>query len=237
MNSTMLTFKKTFILVFFVFLVSNSIKAQNVINAGVSGNNTIDLLKRIDKDCLAHHPDLTVLMVGTNDMNSVKYVPLPQYKANLEKIIDLIKKSSSKVLLMNVLPVYEPYLLTRHPASFYEPEGPSGRLRLVNQTIQQVAEDKGVELLDINHVFATIGNIGLDETSYIRNMKNSNISDGIHPTAYGYRSIALAVYEVVMTKGLPHSKVVCFGDSITAGDGGTEKQSYPANLKRLLNDQ
>jgi len=41
-----------------------------VINSGVVGNNSLDLLARIGKDCLVHQLDLTVLMTGTNDMNS-----------------------------------------------------------------------------------------------------------------------------------------------------------------------
>jgi len=40
-----------------------------VINSGV-GNNSVDLLARIGKDCLVHQLDLMVLMTGTNDMNS-----------------------------------------------------------------------------------------------------------------------------------------------------------------------
>jgi len=34
-----------------------------------------------------------------------------------------IKSTGSKVLIMTILPPYEPYLLTRHPAAFYQPEG------------------------------------------------------------------------------------------------------------------
>ncbi|ULT41911.1 hypothetical protein KRR40_46400 [Niabella defluvii] len=56
------------------------------INAGVGGNNTIDLLNRIEKDCLAHRPALTILMAGTNDMNSVKHVPLAAYEENLSEM-------------------------------------------------------------------------------------------------------------------------------------------------------
>ena len=51
-----------------------------IINSGIGGNNTVDLLKRIDKDCLAYKPDLTILMIGTNDMNSQKHVLLPEYE-------------------------------------------------------------------------------------------------------------------------------------------------------------
>lgn len=216
----------------------SSITAQKtapfVINSGVGGNNTKDLLARIDSDCISYKPDLTILMVGTNDMNSVKYIPLDQYKANLEKIIDILLKAKSKVLLMNILPLYEPYLLTRHPKSFYAPEGPAGRLKAVNKVIRQVAQEKHVSFLDVNHIFAAIGNIGLDESSYIRNMANSKMTDGIHPTPDGYRAIAIAVYEKIINDNLPHERVVCFGDSITKGDGSIDNKSYPAYLKKLL---
>lgn len=95
------------------------------INSGIGGNNTIDLLERLQVDCLAHQPRLTILMIGTNDMNSKKHVPLETYEQNLSKIITPIVKSGSKLLLMTILPAYEPYLFTRHEASFYDPEGVS----------------------------------------------------------------------------------------------------------------
>ncbi len=220
--------------------LASGIKAQNteplVVNAGIGGNNTIDLLARIDKDCLSHKPDLTVLMIGTNDMNSVKYVPLEQYKQNLEKIIDILLQSKSKILLMNILPLYEPYLLTRHPKAFYGKEGPAGRMRAVNSAIKRIAIEKNVSFLDVHHIFDAIGNIGEDQSSYIRNMVNSNMTDGIHPTPDGYRAIAIAVYESIINNKLPHKSVVCFGDSITKGDGSIEGKSYPAYLKKLLAD-
>jgi lysophospholipase L1-like esterase len=200
-----------------------------VINAGVGGNNTKDLLARIDRDCLSHKPDLTILMVGTNDMNSVKYVPLAEYKQNLRKIIDLIKKAHSKVLLMNILPLYEPYLFTRHPKAFYGEEGPTGRMAAVNNAIIEIAHEKHVSFLDIHHIFDKIGNIGTDANSYIRNEVNSHMTDGIHPTADGYRAISIAIYETIINQHLPHKRVVCFGDSITAG-------AYPSYLRKLLAD-
>ena len=99
-----------------------------VVNSGMGGNNTVDLLTRIENDCLAHKPGLTVLMIGTNDMNSRKFIALKEFGANLDKIIEAILKVKSKVVLMNLLPVYEPYLFARHKPEFYEPEGHKGRL-------------------------------------------------------------------------------------------------------------
>ena len=211
-----------------------SSSAVFVRNAGIGGNNTVDMLKRIRKDCLNFHPNLTIVMAGTNDMNSVKYVPLAQYRINLERLLDSIQASGSKVLLMNILPFYTPYLLTRHPAAFYGTEGPVGRQAAVNQAIAAVAKKRQIPFLDIHHYFEKAGDIGLGKSSLIRNMVNSGLTDGIHPTAEGYRLIAALVYQKIITAGLPHGRIVCFGDSITKGDGSTNGNSYPAYLKRLL---
>jgi len=222
----------------FVLAASPGVRSQSVapvvFNAGIGGNNTVDLLKRIDKACLEKKPDLTIVMIGTNDMNSNKYIPLEQYKHNLSKIIDSILHAHSKVLLMNVLPMYAPYLFTRHPKAFYGEEGPEGRLAEMNAAILKIAQTKAVTFLDIHHFFEKVGDVGLDKSSFIRNELNSHMTDGIHPTPDGYRAIAIAVYECIKCNHLPHERVVCFGDSITKGDGTIDGKSYPAYLKRLL---
>lgn len=208
--------------------------SSDIINAGVGGNNTEDLLKRIDTDCLAHHPDLTILMIGTNDMNSRKYIPLPAYEKNLRAIVSKIIRIKSHVLLMSILPAYEPYLYTRHPETFYAPEGHNARKQKVNEVIKKVADEHSQSFLDMDHIFQSIGNIGLEPDSLIQNEANSKKKDGIHPTPDGYRTMAVAIFEYIVQRQLPVNCIVCFGDSITAGDGGTGGKSYPAYLKRLL---
>lgn len=215
-------------------------KAPNepeIINAGVGGNNTIEMLARIEQDCLAYKPRLTILMAGTNDMNSVKHVPLDQYEKNMNEIAGRIIKSGSKLLMMTILPCYEPYLLTRHPKAFYEPEGVAGRRDQVNEVIKRVAKKHKAHLLDIGKRFVAIGKIGLDKDSLIQNEMNTNKTDGIHPTPNGYRFIGLCVYDYLTACNLPVNSIVCFGDSITKGDGTTTKESYPAYLYKLLTAQ
>jgi len=202
----------------------------DVVNAGVGGNNTADLLQRIDADCLSHHPDLTVLMVGTNDMNSQKYIPLNTYRKNLNDLITRITTSGSQLLLMTILPPYEPYLLTRHPSSFYQPEGVEGRRRQYNDTIRSFAQEKQLPLLDMGQRFTSVGNIGTEPDSLLKNDANSGQKDGVHPTPNGYRFIALSVYDHIRCLRLPQKRIVCFGDSITRGD----KDSYPGYLAKLL---
>lgn len=237
-----LTSKLLFSLITIVFISGNSYsKALNysekvtsikVINSGIGGNNTNDLLTRIEKDCYAHQPSLTILMVGTNDMNSRKHIPLEQYKQNLSSMVKEIKKRGSKVLLMTILPTYNNYLLTRHPKEFYEPEGPDGRRKQVNEVIKAIGKSFNVPVLDMEHRFSKIGKIGLDKESLIKNKDNSNKEDGIHPTSNGYRFIALSVFEFIKWNNLPTDKIVCFGDSITYGNGNQD--SYPFYLQKLL---
>ncbi|MGN7723847.1 DUF459 domain-containing protein [Chitinophaga sp. 22620] len=205
-----------------------------VINAGIGGNNTLDLLKRIDRDCLAHQPELTVLMIGTNDMNSMKYVPLEQYRANVATLVKKIQAQKSQVLLMTICPFIEEFLFTRHKREHYGAEGPSGRRAAVNKTIRELATHYNTAFLDLGALFDKAGKVGTGKDSLIQNVENSNKTDGVHPTTEGYRFIGLAVYDFIVYNRLPQQRIVCFGDSITAGDGGVEKNSYPAVLKRLL---
>ncbi len=206
----------------------------NIINSGIGGNNTTEMLARIEKDCLAHKPKLTILMAGTNDMNSVKHVPLAQYEENMHQLARLIIKSGSKLLIMTILPLYEPYLLTRHPASFYQPEGVAARRSQVNEVIKKVAKTHRAHLLDIGMRFEAIGKVGLDKDSLIQNEANTNKTDGIHPTANGYRFIGLSVYDHITANKLPTERIVCFGESITKGDGSNNNNSYPGFLYKLL---
>ena len=203
-----------------------------IINAGVGGNNTVDLLARMEKDCLAQRPELTILMAGTNDVNSKKHVPLPDYEQNMRTICAKLLAIQSRVVLMTILPVYEPYLMTRHDPAFYKPEGHTARKLAMNDVIRQVAAVHKLPLLDMHHIFETVGNIGLDASSLIKNEANSAKTDGIHPTPEGYRTMAVAIYTFLIQRQLVKNRIVCFGDSITHGDG--EGKNYPAYLQKLV---
>lgn len=211
-------------------------KETRVINAGIGGNNTQDLLDRIQKDCLAHKPDITMLMVGTNDMNTRKHIPLPQYTANLDNLSQQIRKSGSALILMTILPVYEPYLFTRHDRAFYGTEGHAARKEKVNAAIRQVALKHQAPLIDLHHVYEAIGHVGMDASSWLQNEKNSGNTDGVHPTPDGYRAIALVVHGQLQNEDLRGKTIVCFGDSITCGDCSTDGNSYPAYLNQLLSN-
>jgi len=68
----------------------------NMINAGISGNTTINGLDRLDRDVLQRKPDLVTVMFGLNDMTRV---PADQYRANLVTIVQRCEAAGAKVML------------------------------------------------------------------------------------------------------------------------------------------
>lgn len=80
------------------------------INRGISGNRTCDLLARLDKDVIAHQPDIVTILIGINDtwrrfdMNDP--TSAEQFRANYEEVLKRIKnETNAKIIMM------EPFLL------------------------------------------------------------------------------------------------------------------------------
>jgi acyl-CoA thioesterase-1 len=67
-----------------------------VLNEGVSGNTTTDGLDRINR-VIRRKPRITILEFGGND--GLRGLPLETTRANLEKMIQMLEASGSKVLL------------------------------------------------------------------------------------------------------------------------------------------
>jgi len=74
-----------------------------IVNQGVSGDTTARALQRLDR-ALAVQPQIAIVELGVND--GLRGVPIPQVRANLEKIIAAFKEQHVQVLLcaMEALP-------------------------------------------------------------------------------------------------------------------------------------
>ncbi|MFK5924924.1 MAG: GDSL-type esterase/lipase family protein [Verrucomicrobiota bacterium] len=232
------------VLIFCVMVMSAvSVRAAEVevINAGVGGNSTRNLLKRVEADVLAKKPEVVVMMVGTNDaLNSGNSVPIKEYEKNLKQLVKRFTKSGSKVVLMTIPPCINELLFSRHKAEFFAERSPEDRIADVNDVVKKLAKPDGVRLVDV-HVLLEKGGAGSEKSSLLRNVANSRSKDGVHPTSEGYDVIAQAVYETLKAAKWDAGTIVCFGDSITygasmkgAGTADADAQTYPAKLARLL---
>lgn len=67
-----------------------------VINAGISGHSTTEGLARLDRDVLAHKPDLVTISFGLNDMTRLSE---DQYRTNLETLVARCREAKVMVVL------------------------------------------------------------------------------------------------------------------------------------------
>lgn len=69
------------------------------INSGISGNTTLDLLNRFDRELAFYKPDLVIMTIGGNDCNPAKNISGEQFRANLGLLCDKIKALGSDIIL------------------------------------------------------------------------------------------------------------------------------------------
>jgi lysophospholipase L1-like esterase len=211
-----------------------------VINAGINGNNSADLLARLNKDVLRKSPQLVVMMIGTNDMlNERNMLSLKAYEKNYQELIARIEKKAT-LILMTIPPVNSAYIIERKPGLKFSINEPQKRVDSANIIIKRLAEKNKCVLIDPNKIFTACGGSNTNKDCLFQNEANSGFDDGVHPNYNGYRVMAAAIYQTIRMSYPEVKRIVCFGDSITYGyrmkGGGTiEGQCYPAILNRMFN--
>lgn len=210
-----------------------------IFNAGIPGNTSAEMLERLDRDCLARDPDLVILLAGTNDTCNSRKLRTPAdlaatYAALTERIL-----ARSRLVLVTPPAVHLPYLRTRHEDAAYAGLPASERLAAARQALLALAALRSLPLVDLWAITAGGGLVGEDPRSWLMNPANAGKTDGVHPTADGYRAIAAAIGAVVLGLRPRPQRIVCLGDSITfgqgvPGEGGVEGETWPAWLGRML---
>lgn len=135
------------------------------INAGISGNSTVDALNRLQRDVLDRKPDLVTVMFGLNDMVRV---PIADFRVNLGRIIRRCRDTGAEVLLCT-------------PNSVIDTPGrPRARLADYCRAIQEVAREHQVPVCDIHAAY---------ETMRVRDPLSWRLllSDEIHPNMDGHK--------------------------------------------------
>ncbi|HEX8911741.1 MAG TPA: GDSL-type esterase/lipase family protein [Humisphaera sp.] len=163
----------------------------DVVNAGVGGHNTKQGLARMEKDVLAHKPDVVVVLFGTNDCRMAEpsaLVPLEQYERNLTTIVERSRKAGAKVVLCTLPPIDPTPYFTRHKKEPFDAAG--GLAKVVADyaaTARKVAKATDCPLVDLNASLAKE-----DQKVWLS-------PDGVHPSEKGMAMIAERVAEVVKT--------------------------------------
>ncbi|MDB6170610.1 MAG: lysophospholipase L1-like esterase, partial [Verrucomicrobia bacterium] len=140
-----------------------------MINAGVSGNDTGDGLKRMERDVLRHSPQLAIIMFGLNDARSQSPAT---YRKNLGTMVRRVRDAGAEAMLM-----------TPNAVGPDDPLRPPRIVAEYAQIMRDVGSDLAVPVVDAYATFAVIQ--GADPATWRRLM-----SDTIHPNMRGHRIFA-----------------------------------------------
>lgn len=212
-----------------------------VINAGIPGNNTGDMLKRFEKSVVSQNPDLLIILAGTNDsLNSFNSLPVDESCNNYRSLLSRTRKCGAQLIFMNIPPACDKFVLTRHPESFFGNIRPSAKISRLNSFITELCRTENIPLADIHSALLAKAP-DESEDSYFRNPANSGAEDGVHLVSAGYRVIAETVFKTIKENNISCSKIVCLGDSISfglfmkgEGTASPDSETYPGYLARLL---
>ena len=140
----------------------------NVINAGLSGETTSGGDSRVDW-VLNQKPDVFVLELGAND--GLRGIPLSETRANLQSIIDKVKKKNPEVKIVLAGMQIPPNMGPEYTSEF-------------RTIFPDLAESNNIALIP----FLLDGVAG---------NPNLNQRDGIHPTVQGQIIVASNVWSVL----------------------------------------
>lgn len=185
-----------------------------IMNRGVAGNNTCEALARLEQDVLRQAPDLVIVEFGMNDhfLTAVKthQVAPNLFQMNLMEILNRIQALGTKTLLMTIQPVLEGdtenYYYSRHDPRLYESFGGANCLiEFYNQIIKECGKDTNSYIIDIAGAFNKAISKGKSLEDLLVSMKNSSMSDGVHPTRLGHQIYALEIIKTFIELGLYQS--------------------------------
>ncbi len=130
----------------YVDLVVSALKTNKIqvdpLYAGISGNRSIDMLRRIDGGVLAKKPAIMLLSCGVNDVAHFKTghgIELADYRENMSEMIDKALKADVKVYVMM------PTMIGEDPAG-----AENQKLDTYIEALKSVANEKNCPVIDVN---------------------------------------------------------------------------------------
>jgi lysophospholipase L1-like esterase len=147
-----------------------------VLNRGIGGNSTTDVVGRLHADVVDEHPDIVVLLIGGNDRKDTDEQRATT-RRNLHQIIATLQAAGSKVLVLQ-------YHVLVNPQS---PETAWIHLDDNNELIAAVATELNAPLLDMGpHMHGALAHYALPELV--------SSTDGVHLNPGGELVFARAIF-------------------------------------------
>lgn len=171
----------------YVRMLDEKLKEVIVLNRGVSGNRTCDLLDRWEEDTIKLEPDFLSILIGVNEVwhryKHGKVLTPQEYKLNYIKLLEEVKTKLPKTKILLI----EPFV---YPIGEYDPKWQKDldEERMIVRELASKYADYFIPMQDI-----------LDE--YEKKYKMEEIlGDGVHPTELGHKLIAESIIELCINR-------------------------------------
>lgn len=161
---------------------------NDVINRGISGQTTAQMVVRFRNDVINLHPRVVHILAGANDVaGNTGVTSLDWIEANIRSMVDMAKVNGIRVVLGSELPAAK---FGWRPAI-----QPVESLLELNRRLSRLAAEEGVEFVDYY--------AALDDGQHGLPAKLSD--DGVHPNVAGY-AIMRPLTQAALTRALKVKK-------------------------------
>ncbi len=163
----------------------------SIINAGVAGDNAPMGLARVERDVIAHHPDICVVNFGLNDIGG----DLETYTTAMRAIFEKLQAAGIRVILLtpnlvnsyvheDTVSVFKEYAAVT--AGYYAEH----RMDAFVDAARAIAREMGIPVADAYARWQTMAAEGRDITACLSNYIN-------HPTREMHEIFAEELYSVL----------------------------------------
>ncbi len=174
-----------------MLLEVNSWLPVSMINAGVAGDNAPMGLARLDRDVIAHKPDICVVNFGLNDIGD----PLETYTAAMAEIFDRLQAAGIRVILLtpNLINSYvheDTAAIFKEYAAVTAARYAEGRMDTYIDAARALARERGIPVADAYARWKQMAAEGKDITACLANYIN-------HPTREMHAIFAEELFKVL----------------------------------------
>lgn len=153
-------------------------KGYNVVNSGISGNTTQDLLDNIKDRVYIYNPTKVFILIGTNDLVESNRTN-EEIVENIEKIVNGIKENrpKAKIYVESIYPVNNTD--NKKVVHSTTKTRSNKRIKKINILIKEMCKDNNIEYINLyDELVDKDGNLNIDYTK-----------DGLHMSEEGYEVI------------------------------------------------
>ena len=152
------------------------------IDLGISGNQTKDLVARLDTDFIDIQPDIVSILIGVNDTwhhaEQKDWIPNEVFEERYRTVLTAIKeKTNAKIMMM------EPFLIPTEDKAFFR-EDLAPKIEIIRKLAREFAD-------------IYLPTDGLLASAFIGDDPLSYAADGVHPTAKGAEFIGMLYCEYI----------------------------------------